>query len=174
MSKEFDDDTPSQAVAVNLECSMALSTLRANTGISNAMTDDEVLARLDFAMMLSGVVKELLKTTRAAVLRRIIETGRNLPVRPGVEYRAITPRTVKCLDVRKAMEAILTAAGGDWDAMCGCLSSEAIKHGAAGKILSEAEFERLFVVTFPPTLKEHELPVKRLAKVDTAFVKGRK
>jgi hypothetical protein len=70
-----------------------------------------------------------------------------------------------CIDVRKAVEAILTACGGDFDLFCAVLSVNAIKAGEAKKVLGK-EWKKHFKVTYRECL-EHD----QLQSVDTAFVK---
>ena len=46
-------------------------------------------------------------------------------------------KTTKCLDNRDALVAVLTATGGDVDALLGCLSSNAFKPGACKAVLGD-------------------------------------
>lgn len=84
------------------------------------------------------------------------------------------PKDKKCRDVGATLQFLLETTGGDWDAVVGCLSSNAVKHGAVNAILKEkgleSKFEELFEVTERVTLEEGK-PKKQLLTVDTRFLK---
>jgi hypothetical protein len=66
----------------------------------------------------------------------------------------------KCADVRKALEAIMEATGGDLDAVAGVLSTNAFKPAAAMKTLG-AESGKHFV-----TMKSEHLRVKSTKELE--------
>lgn len=83
-----------------------------------------------------------------------------------VRYYVGTPKDTKCINVPATLAALLEATGGDFDRVCGCLSSNAIKHGAAKKVLPEDEFSKLFSVTEKVTLEEGKPKKSLLTKND--------
>lgn len=86
-----------------------------------------------------------------------------------VRYYVGVRKTTKCIDVAAAVDALLAASGGDMQAFVACLASDALKHGAAKKVLGE-QWDRYFKVEAKPKL-ENEQPKKELMKVDERFVK---
>lgn len=84
------------------------------------------------------------------------------------------PKDKKCKDVGKTLEFLLTESGGDWSLVVGCLSSNALKHGAVADFLKlkniEARFAEFFEVTERVTLEEGK-PKKQLMTIDTRFLK---
>jgi hypothetical protein len=86
-----------------------------------------------------------------------------------VKYWIGFPKTTKCLDVRAAVEALLEATGGDMDAFCACLSSNALKYGACKEPLGD-KWGLHFVVELKPKI-ENDKPKKDLQRMDTKFVR---
>src|SRR5687767_12709349 len=82
-----------------------------------------------------------------------------------VRYWLGFPKVTKCLNVRGCAEALLASSGGDWDEFANCLASDAIKHGAAKKILGD-RWDEFFAVEVRPKLV-NDKPKKELQKLDT-------
>ncbi len=67
------------------------------------------------------------------------------------------------------VEALLTATNGDFQAFCEVLSSNALKHGAARKVLPEEVYSQFFVTEVAEDLKEGGTK-KKLQKFDERFL----
>jgi hypothetical protein len=89
----------------------------------------------------------------------------------GVRYYVAHPKDTKCNNVAQTVEAIFEATGGDFVRSCECLSTSAIKHGAAKKILPPEKFEELFTVTVKDKLETGEAAPKKLQKADDRFAR---
>ena len=70
-----------------------------------------------------------------------------------------------------AVDAVLTAVGGDMAKFAGCLSTGAFKPGACEKTLDPDAFNALFVTTTQTDLKTGK-PLKKLRSVDMRFVRS--
>lgn len=79
-------------------------------------------------------------------------------------------KTPKCRSVPRTLEAIMVATGGDYEAACNTLSSNAIKYGEARKILGKAYPDHFEEVTETRLLSEGENPLV-LNKSDERFIK---
>ncbi len=88
----------------------------------------------------------------------------------GVRYYLGTEKDTICTDVPGAMDELLKANGGDWDAMCGYLCSQPIKHGAARKILAPEVYARLFTTIEKDSIKEGK-PSKKVLAVPTNLIR---
>jgi hypothetical protein len=82
------------------------------------------------------------------------------------------PKTTKCRDVRATIQALIQYSSGDWDAVESCLSSSAIKHGAAKKILPPETWGNCFTVEVKDKLESGEVAPKQLQKFDERFNKA--
>ena len=87
----------------------------------------------------------------------------------GVRYYVGPEKKVKCIHLKAALEALMEKCGGDWDVFVGCLSSNALKPGAAREVFG-AEFDTHFATTTETDLKTGK-PAKGLHVVDTKFLK---
>jgi len=87
-----------------------------------------------------------------------------------VRYYVSVSKTKKCKDNRAAVEAIFEAVGGDFDAFVETLSSNALKPGACGNVLSEEVFAEHFEVIEQKDLRTGK-PKKSVQKVDSRFIK---
>jgi len=105
------------------------------------------------------------KAVEAALIDRIKEHGEF--VIGSVRYYVGTPKDTKCIDVGKALHAIIEAVGGDFDELPKYLSSDAIKHGACKSLLTVEAYNAHFVTTAREELKEGS--PKRLYKFDENF-----
>jgi hypothetical protein len=87
-----------------------------------------------------------------------------------VRYYAGYEKETKCVDVGGVILHLLDAVVGDYDALAGFLCANPIKHGAVKKTLSPEVYDRLFVTSLKPDLKEGK-PVKKVLAVKPEFCK---
>lgn len=85
-----------------------------------------------------------------------------------VRYVLVNKKTEKVRSLRSAIENLYTATGGDFDAFVDCLSMNAIKPGAAKKVLG-SEFENVFEVIVETDVEGK--PVKQVAALNDRFLK---
>lgn len=91
-----------------------------------------------------------------------------------VRWWAGVSKTTKCKSLKAAAEMIFQASGGDWDKFVDCLSSDAIKHGAAKKLFIEAKMPEKYEQAFETKEKgklESDAPKKTLQKLDSKYLK---
>lgn len=92
-----------------------------------------------------------------------------------VRYFVGFPKTVKPRDLRAAVEALMTATGGDFARFTDCLSAGALKHGECRKVFEAAgtpqRYAEVFETKSEPKLEEGKPAAKRLQKVDQKFLK---
>lgn len=84
------------------------------------------------------------------------------------EFFLAPDKSIKCRDIRKTVTALYESVAGDFDAFCECLSVNAIKPGAAKKVLGDSRFLELFEVKVATDLEKR--PVKSLQMIDKRFV----
>lgn len=137
--------------------------------ISDDQDTEAVLDSLNTLEAVTRRARELKSAVEESVVSWI-EVNGDLHV-PGTSarYYAGTKKTTKCVDVRRAFEAVLDAAGGDLGAAMETLASNAIKAAAARKVLSGEAYGPLFVTEEKPVLKEGKA-TKSLIRVDERFV----
>lgn len=87
----------------------------------------------------------------------------------GVRYYVGKEKKTKCMDQRQAVEALISATAGDLDKFCETLSANAIKHGAAKKLLAPETYGVYFTTEESDDLKEGE-PKKKLIRMDEKFL----
>jgi hypothetical protein len=133
--------------------------------------NDGVLAVWDAVKFHAEEIRRLKALAEKAIIEWIENHG-DLNAGNGVRYYVGKDKKTKCRNVPGAIDALLTAVGGDMARFAEVLSSDAIKHGAAAKILDEAVWDNLFEVTYEPDLKEGSN--KKLMKFDAKFAKGGK
>jgi hypothetical protein len=113
-----------------------------------------------------------LEATCEEQLMEWIKVNGDLVISETARYYVGTPKTTKCLDVPATVEALMNAVAGDFTRFCDTLSANAIKHGAAKKILTEDDFARLFKTETREVLQEGKVkPVKQLMKADSQFTR---
>lgn len=125
--------------------------------------DEQVLELREKLLSMKGRIAELLSQIDDALIERQV----NVTVGPRRIYVA-KEKDTKCISVKAAMEALLNEAQGDWDTVADCLSSNAIKHGAAREVLGE-KWGQFFEVVEKDRLKVMDvntdfLPKKRSKK----------
>ncbi len=133
------------------------------------MTNEEVIAIYDRCQFIAREAKARQQQIEAAILEWVQEHG-DLIVSDTLRYYAGTEKVTKCINVPAAVEALLVAVGGDFNTMCEALSSNAIKYGAAKKMLPPEVYDQYFTVEYRETLEEGK-PKKKLLKADDKFVK---
>ncbi len=132
------------------------------------MTVDDaclLLTKIDAAMKRAREMKAQLE---AFLIGWLPDHGGEMVIGDVVHF-VTNKKKVKCRNIPAAIDAILIACEGEVAAMADVLSSDAIKVGAARKLLGDAKFEELFETRFEEDL-DHK-PVKVLASVNKAFVK---
>ena len=141
----------------------------ATTVISNDQDTEAVLDSLNTLDAVTRRARELKSAVEDSVVSWIEANG-DLHV-PGtsVRYYAGTKKITKCVDARRAFEAVLDAAGGDLEAAMETLASNAIKAAAARKVLPGEAYGALFVTEEKPVLKEGKTS-KSLIRVGERFV----
>ena len=140
-------------------------------GISYTMTPEQVADIIALVSAAKSRIREIDDALADALIQYIRDTGRDLVIGT-VRYYIGSRRVVRCPDVPQAVESLMLAAGGDMAAFCGVLSSNAIKPGAARRMLEEVHqeelFDRLFTTEFQDELRDGR--PSRLQKIDTKFL----
>jgi hypothetical protein len=136
--------------------------------ISPSLPGPDVLTIYERTRFYKQALADLQDRCEALMIEWIKANG-DLQISDTARYYVGTPKTTKCTDLPGAIETILTTVGGDFTKFCEILSSNAIKYGAAKKVLTQEDFERLFKVEERETLEEGK--VKKLIKADERFVR---
>lgn len=118
---------------------------------SGLATDDQCLLALDLAAKFKEAAREVSERVNKAVLARLLPSNGELTMGPKKWYVG-KEKTVKCRNVRSAVEALMQATGGDYDRFVECLSSNAFKPAATMKALGENAGE-CFETTYGDELK---------------------
>lgn len=143
------------------------SAIRALNG--DLATVDDALAALTFIARLKELTKQLNQQVEDGVIAFIQQHG---PIEMGsVKYYTGPTKTTKCVNVKGAVEALMNATGGDFDAFCECLASGALKHGACSKVLSAETYNELFETKEVTDLKTGVAKGDKLQRVDQRFLK---
>lgn len=79
-----------------------------------------------------------------------------------IRYTVGNRKQVKCKNTGEAARTILETFGPD--ELANCLASDALKHGAASRLLPPDEFDRLFETTYTDKLELKALNTKFLPK----------
>ena len=140
-------------------------------GITTTMTNDEALAMYDRVLFYAKEMKRVKEQAETQVVEWIKKNG-DLIVSPTVRYYVGAEKVTKCTNVPAAMEAILTVCEGDFTKFCGVLSSNAIKHGAASKLLPPKVYEQYFRVEIKEDLREGGA-AKTLKRIDETWMPKR-
>lgn len=130
----------------------------------NATADDFLTVQHVIAGM-KQVVRDLDATAKEAGLEFLTEHGE--VVSGDERYYVGKKKTTKCRDTGKALEALLTETGGDFEAVVELMKSEPWKYGACKGVLGD-DWNRYFMVV------ESETVEKEVKRIDTRFEKGRK
>jgi hypothetical protein len=121
-----------------------------------------------------GKVENLMRNARE--LKAMLEAAlipwceQNGPITVGpMQTKAVAyENETKCQDVTGTVEAIMATDRG-FAALGECLSVNALKPGACKKALAPEDFERLFVTTRKPVLRDGK-PAKKLVTQNMDFV----
>lgn len=134
---------------------------------SGLCSQDQVLTALEFVKRLGEVQRELKERVNKAAIKYIQANG---DIQDGTRRFFVGPnKTTKCLDLRKTVEAVLTAAGGDIDALVDVLSTDAFKPGATKKLIKD-KAKDLFETKETNKLElEQAKPEMKLQEVDSRF-----
>jgi uncharacterized protein YpmB len=137
--------------------------------IADNLTNDQVMAIYDRICFYSREIKRIKDLAETAVMEWIKANG-DLNAGNGIRYYVGTDKTTKCKDVAATVEAILVAVEGDAKRFTDILSANAIKHGAAKKVLPPEVYEQLFEVVVRETLEEGK-PKTKLVRFDEKFTR---
>lgn len=143
-----------------------ITTVRASIDrvIEGGASADDVLTAMGFVAKLKELTREVSEKCEAAAIAWIEQNGQ---IESGdVRYYVAPNKSVKCPDLRKVVDAILSRAGVD--ELVTCLSTSAFKPSAVRELLPEDELDGLFITTTTGELREGK-PAKRLQKVDGRF-----
>ena len=145
----------------------ALAVIQREEGL---VTQDEVVKALDLRSNLKAFVRELDGQIEAAVIRWINQNGE---IEVGdVRYYVGTEKTTKCVDPRRAIEAIFDAVGADFDSFLSTLVSQPFKPATTRTVVGDDVADSLFVTSTQEDVKTGK-PRKRLQVVDSRFSKWR-
>jgi hypothetical protein len=112
--------------------------------------------------------KELKAELEATLLEWIPANGGELII-GDVRYYVGPDKKVKCRSISATVTALMEISGGDYDAFCECLSANAIKPGAARKLLAD-KFDEFFETTETLDLKTGK-PLKKVQAINTRFLR---
>jgi hypothetical protein len=129
---------------------------------------DEVALALDYLDALERRVREAKAKLRDAVKGWMLATGTKEFMVGETKWFIAAKKKEKCRDLKAAIEALYLATGGDFDAFVGVLSINAVKPGAAKKVLG-SEFDRHFETTTEQDVSTHQ-PKRELQAVNTRFI----
>lgn len=132
-------------------------------------TRDDILAALNHCKRLKEVASEFVKRAEELLTQYVEKNGEFID--GGIRYYVASEMKYKCNDIREMIEEALVRTGGDVDALCLLLSTNAFKHGACKKLLGD-DFKKFWTVSEAVDLKTGAPKGKRLQVVDTQFVKG--
>lgn len=128
---------------------------------------DTVIDLYHRSIAVLSVAKEV-KEKAAQKLAQWIEKNGEFTIGEIRYYVGVT-KDYKPTSMRAAVDALLTATGGDLDAFIEALSSNAIKPGHARKVLGE-QFESVFVTTEKLDVLTGK-PKRELKSVDQRYLK---
>ena len=137
-------------------------------GLGAKVPMDKILDALQHVKIVLDRAKNMKEFLDAAMLEWIVENHADIVVGE-IRYYAGKSKSVKCQDVRGAIEAILEVSGGDFVKLCEVLSSNALKPGAAKTVLGDS-FDKFFATVWDDKLEEGT-PVKTLKTFNPAFSK---
>jgi len=132
--------------------------------------NDEVVQMLGRLEILKALATAMHKAYKDACVGWIEHNGKDLDAGAGIRFYAGVEKKTVCVNIGDCCEAILKAGGGEMTAIYRCLSSSAVKHGEAKKVLEPKVWDKHFLVEEKPVLKEGKIK-KQLIKVDERFTK---
>lgn len=138
--------------------------------IEGGASEEDVLVCIDVVARLKELTRELADKSETAIVAWL---GQNGDIERGqVRYYAAATKTNKVRDNDAMLKAVLTATGGDVDAIGKCLASGAWKVSAVRELLPADEYEGLVEVVEAMDFKTGKPKVK-VQKFDKTFVKGK-
>lgn len=139
------DDEDLRAEPADLS-EMTLGMIRRQVaGLNQNDTADDVAATVAMVHSLAEAAERLKREVSERAIQWIEHHG---PLQVGAVRYFVGRRTVtKCTNVLSAVEMLLDACGGDVDAVCKCLASQPLKHGACRTILTAEQWQQVFRVT---------------------------
>jgi hypothetical protein len=138
------------------------------TALGGHTSTETLLAVRETCRFYQQELKRLRTLVEAEMIGRL-GNGERIYVSDTVEFVLSLDKTTKCNNVPATLEAIMQAVGGDYTRTCDTLSANAIKHGAARRVLAPPDYDRLFTVTIKKGLDEK--PIKKLTRLDQKFMK---
>jgi hypothetical protein len=137
------------------------------------LSRDDVLPKFDAWKAFVRAVNEADKLVEADAMAWI---ERNGPMEfPSAFYWLGHDKRTKCLNVHDTVEALLEVTGGDLSAVCrDFLSSNAVKYGAAKRVLPPDVYARLFEERVVDTLEIGERLPKKLQHADPKFMEAKR
>lgn len=105
--------------------------------VNDTMTSDQVLEIRERVLFAKAKLKELEQTLEEGLIEWMRANG-DLVISDDKRLYIGQDKRTRCNDPAATLEALLTATGGDFGAVCDCLSSGAWKHGACRKPLGDA------------------------------------
>lgn len=110
----------------------------------------------------------LLKLVECRLIDRI-KTNGPIEYGNGIRFYLSHDKSTKCNNLKATIDALGVATAGDENLFLGCFSSNAIKYGAAKKILPPEQYAELFTVTVKDKLEDGTPAPKKLVKADDKF-----
>jgi hypothetical protein len=148
----------------------SLSRIEANAAaLTSDVAAQDILMWLDRSAWLLERVRTFRRFVEQAAIAWIDANGdlQLGPLRFTVGVQSIT----RCLDVRATIHALLSACGGDVDAVAQYLAANPYKYGSCRSIRSPEVYRRLFLTERRPKLI-NGTPQKQLIRSDDRFVRG--
>lgn len=162
-------ETPDEPVAPVAQDGLSAGLVRrAIDTLGESPTEYQMLDAMMMIQSLEHLAKTYKPVVKAAMIARIKETGKPIPMGE-FEWRYSSKKETKCPDVKKGATLILEIAGGDLDKFLGCLSSGALKPGETKTVLKEFKAEERFGEIFEVRYREDV--EKELVCVNTKFLK---
>lgn len=122
---------------------------------------------MDFVNLLKEATKKLASRLEEASIEWIKQNGDI--AHGGIIYYVGTNRSHHCRNPKEALEKLLTATGGDVDAIAECLSASAWKPATTKKAIGEEAFTQLFETRTTLDIKTGK-PKLGVKKMDTKYI----
>lgn len=132
------------------------------------MTPEEMTVVRDRVDYFKTAVRELDQLLNGIMLQWLDQPGNHLEIGPKRYYIGTKKKTV-CGDVPAALEAVLTATGGDLGKLAELLGSQPLKYGACREVLGDAWGDH-FTEVVEQDLKTGK-PLKAVKVADERFSK---
>lgn len=132
---------------------------------------EEVLDLREILAFMAGQMKELRERLDEKLIDWIDANG---AIQVGSRRIYVgTKKDTKCRALKPALQALMESSGGDWEQFCACLSSNAIKYGAAKTVMTPDVWATHFEVVEKTELKEDgkEKPIRQIVDLDETFLK---